>query len=199
MGKKIGLMLVLALGLAVLPAVADGINGGNGGNITVNGTYGAALAGFTFPATMFSAPGANFTLTLLDLPTMAPGSEDSTTTMIFTMGSTTITENMAADVIFATMTNGLFDVSFDTGNVFYSWSFDGNPNAASPITLLPGSLFFAQDDTSGDILAAGSVAGSVTATATGVPEAPAGILLIGGLLGLAALGLRKRSCDASAA
>ena len=197
MGKKIGVMIVLALGLAALPVFADGIT------FTVNGTYDS-----TTSTTVFSAPTTSFSLAFSE-PLIVSLLGPTSVPVTFTMGSTVINEpSTAVNVMFFDSADGgLFDVIFTTPGGTASWSLTGLANVAagtpsgSNLNLMAGlytidpSSFF---DTSGDDF--GSVSGTVTAVSTtAVPEPPAGVLLLGGLLGLAALGLRKRSCDASAA
>ena len=108
---------------------------------------------------------------------------------------------------------GLFDVQLANASLTgFTWMLGGDALgtlSGSNFNLNPPPGTFTIDPTQsefdqivdGETAATSSFTGTVTTSAAGtaVPEPPAAALLLGGLLGLAALGFRKRAGCASAA
>lgn len=207
MGKKIGLMALLVFGLAALPVFADGIT------FTVNGTYDLGT-----PTTAFSAPGDTFTLTFTE-PSLTVNASGTSVPVTFTLDSATVPVPpgfQVSEAFFDTADGGLFDVQLiNASQTGFTWMFIGPGDPEAGVTsganfiLFPAPETFTIDPTQsefdqfvdGETVATSSFTGTVTTSAAGtaVPEPPAAALLLGGLLGLAALGFRKRAGHANAA
>ncbi len=204
MGKKIGLMALLVLGLAALPVFADGIT------FTVNGTYDLGT-----PTTAFSAPGDTFTLTFTE-PSLTVSANGTSVPVTFTLDSATIpvpSGFQVSETFSEKGQGGLFDVQLiNASKTGFTWMLSGDALgtlSGSNFNLNPPPGTFTIDPTQSEFdqfvdaetVATSSFTGTVTTSAAGtaVPEPPAAALLLGGLLGLAALGFRKRAGRASAA
>lgn len=204
MGKKIGLMALLVLGLAALPVFADGIT------FTVNGTYDLGT-----PTTAFSAPGDTFSLTFTE-PSLTVSANGTSVPVTFTLDSATIpvpSGFQVSETFSEKGQGGLFDVQLiNASKTGFTWMLSGDALgtlSGSNFNLNPPPGTFTIDPTQSEFdqfvdaetVATSSFTGTVTTSAAGtaVPEPPAAALLLGGLLGLAALGFRKRAGRASAA